>query len=206
MQSLNRFFPKWRTMAIHESSPGWDKLSQRLVAECQNYVASQWRQDVAAGTLIEYPRLPCKRYYVENLEHQTFPDNSFDLVVTQDVFEHMFHPDRAIAEIARTLKPGGGYIMSVPVVRRAQESRRRTRLRDDGTVENIFPAEYHGNPVGGGDGSIVTIDWGFDIGAYLAAASGMHFVMLEIDDLTQGIRDECNMTIVGFKKPIPNLS
>ncbi|WP_177243082.1 class I SAM-dependent methyltransferase [Bradyrhizobium sp. Gha] len=157
------------------------------------------------GTLVTNTKLPCKKYYVQNLEAQTFDDNIFDLVITQDVFEHVFSPDRAIAEIARTLKPGGGYIMSVPVVRRAQSSRRRARLTKEGSIENILPPEFHGNPVNG-EGAIVTIDWGFDIGAYLAAASGMHFLMLEIDDLARGIRDECNLTLVGFKRPLPDLS
>ncbi|WP_161851799.1 class I SAM-dependent methyltransferase [Bradyrhizobium sp. CCBAU 051011] len=31
----------------------------------------------------------------ENVEEQKFEDCSFDLMVTQDVFEHIFHPDKA---------------------------------------------------------------------------------------------------------------
>src|ERR1700735_451110 len=73
--TLNRFFPTWRTMKIHESSPGWDKVSQRLVAECENYTASQWEQGLSLGKLVKNVKLPCKEYYVENLEAQTFDDN-----------------------------------------------------------------------------------------------------------------------------------
>jgi len=36
-----------------------------------------------------------------------FPDASFDAVVSTSVFEHLQHPDRAAAEVARVLRPGG---------------------------------------------------------------------------------------------------
>jgi len=39
---------------------------------------------------------------------------AFDLVITQDFFEHVLRPAKAFAEIARTLKPGGALIYAVP--------------------------------------------------------------------------------------------
>jgi len=44
-------------------------------------------------------------------------DESFDLVITLDVFEHVLRPAKAFAEIARTLKPGGAHIYTVPYYR-----------------------------------------------------------------------------------------
>jgi 2-polyprenyl-3-methyl-5-hydroxy-6-metoxy-1,4-benzoquinol methylase len=41
------------------------------------------------------------------------PDESFDLVITQDVMEHVFAPAEAFSEIALILNPGGAYILSV---------------------------------------------------------------------------------------------
>ena len=38
---------------------------------------------------------------------ETIPDESFDLVVSSDVFEHVERPWLAAAEIGRILKPGG---------------------------------------------------------------------------------------------------
>ena len=50
----------------------------------------------------------------QNLEALTFPDASFDVVLTSDVLEHVRLDGRAHAEIRRVLKPGGAYVFTVP--------------------------------------------------------------------------------------------
>lgn len=40
----------------------------------------------------------------------TLEDESFDLVISQDVFEHLFNPELAFAEVARTLELGGAHL------------------------------------------------------------------------------------------------
>lgn len=45
-----------------------------------------------------------------------FQDSEFDSVVTNQVFEHVFHPDRFLREINRVLKVGGILLMTVPFV------------------------------------------------------------------------------------------
>ncbi len=141
---------------------------------------------------------PHGRWRNENLEAQTFADACFDVVVTQDVFEHLFHPGRAMREIARTLKPGGVAVMTVPVVRGWNRTERRARLTASGEVEHLLPEEYHGNPVGNGR-SLVTVDWSFHIGTYLARASGLSVTVSTVDDLGNGIRDPWNTLIVAHK-------
>jgi len=42
------------------------------------------------------------------------PDESCDLAICFEVFEHLMEPDHALAEIRRVLKPGGHLVCSVP--------------------------------------------------------------------------------------------
>jgi ubiquinone/menaquinone biosynthesis C-methylase UbiE len=50
----------------------------------------------------------------EDLRALTFPDQSFDLFITSDVFEHVFEPEKGFGDIARVLKPGGMHIFTMP--------------------------------------------------------------------------------------------
>ena len=43
-----------------------------------------------------------------------FPDDHFDLAICIEVFEHLFEPHRAAAEIRRVLRPGGKLVASTP--------------------------------------------------------------------------------------------
>lgn len=43
--------------------------------------------------------------YGENME--MFPDNKFDLIFSDNVFEHISYPDKLFSQITRVLKPGG---------------------------------------------------------------------------------------------------
>jgi SAM-dependent methyltransferase len=53
---------------------------------------------------------------VVDLEHDRLPfeDESFDVVVCYDVLEHLFSPERVLAEIHRVLAPGGSAFLGVP--------------------------------------------------------------------------------------------
>ncbi len=44
----------------------------------------------------------------------SFPDDTFDIVLSSDAIEHTIAPDRAIAEMARVLKPSGKLVLTVP--------------------------------------------------------------------------------------------
>ncbi len=102
--------------------------------------------------------------------------------------------------------------MTVPIVRKNNPSQRRASLTD-GKIVHHLEAVYHGNPVPkegrltnqDTGGSLVTIDWGYDIASYLQHHSGLNFIMLQIDNIDLGIRADFNEVLVGFKRPIPRL-
>lgn len=84
----------------------------------------------------------------QNLEALTFPDASFDVVLTEDVLEHVRYPDRAFSEIARVLRPGGVHIFTVPLAfdHRTIE---RVEPREDGDDRLLTEPEWHGDNVHG---------------------------------------------------------
>ncbi len=47
-------------------------------------------------------------------EHLPFPDNTFDLILSHEVLEHVADDQQAAGEIIRTLSPGGRLVLFVP--------------------------------------------------------------------------------------------
>lgn len=182
MLVIESHFPNWREMCIHESSPVDRGASQRLARGCRAYIASQFIPGERLGDEVGGVR-------VEDLEALTFADESIDLHVTQDVMEHVLHPGKVFSEIARTLKPGGAHVFTVPIVNRNGPSMPRVRLDNDGRIHHLAPPQYHGNPVDE-KGSLVTTDWGFDICRSIYDACGLFTNIFVIDDLSKGIRAE----------------
>lgn len=154
---LNRLLPHWRHLQVHESSPANRGISLKMRRECPGYVGSHFHPDRPFGTMVG-------GFRNENVEQQTFADDSFDLVVTLDVFEHVFEPGRMIREIHRTLRPGGWYLCTFPIRKyQVENCKPRVRRSTDGTLVHLVDKpEYHGNPISG-DGALVTFDYGYDI-------------------------------------------
>lgn len=159
---LAEHFPNWRELTIHESS-GSGPASEKLAAECAGYSASYYFEDVEPGG--EKSGLRC-----ENLERLTFPNESFDLVITQDVFEHVLRPAAAFAEVERVLRPGGGHVFTVPYWP-DKHTRSRARPSESG-IEHLAEPEYHGNPVDPA-GSLVVTDWGDGFMDFIQEVSGL---------------------------------
>ncbi|WP_159013264.1 class I SAM-dependent methyltransferase [Acidisoma sp. S159] len=192
ISAIDMYVPNWRDLLIHESSPVWRGASVKLHDEAKGYSFSYFDPQRPLGG----PHF-VNGAVNQDIERMTFEDESFDMFVTQDVFEHIFRPDLAIREIERVLKPGGYYIMTVPLVNRERHSERRAELQND-SINYIKPAAFHGDPVNA-NGTLVTIDWGFDACGYLSHHSGMRCAVLVIEDLSRGIRAAYNEIVVMQK-------
>lgn len=57
---------------------------------------------------------PSVKVIEESVYETTHKDNSFNLVFLLEVLEHLDHPDAALQELHRILKPGGYLILGVP--------------------------------------------------------------------------------------------
>jgi FkbM family methyltransferase len=113
----------------------------------------------------------------EDLTHLTFADSSFDLVISQDVMEHVPDPLRGFTETARILRPGGSYIFTITQNPALPKSVQRARLSPDG-VEYFLPPEYHDDPIRD-HGALVFTDFGADVGTILQDA-GLHLIVHEL--------------------------
>jgi len=183
---LDTQFKGWEDLVVHESSPTNDFLSRW----CTNYSSSQYFDGVDSGTLVE--GIQC-----QNLERLSFADESIDIFITQDVFEHVFHPDVAAAEIARVLKPGGAHVFTVPRLYWVPTSEPRAKLGPGG-IEYLKEESYHGNPVGDGR-ALVTWDYGSDFEALLKAWSGLETTAYDSVDRSRGIDGELREVFVSRK-------
>jgi SAM-dependent methyltransferase len=97
----------------------------------------------------------------EDAENMSFVVDKFDLILSNDVFEHVPNPAKAFAECARVLKPGGIMLATMPFHADQEISITRALVKN-GKLENLLPAVYHGNPLSK-DGSLVFTDFGWDV-------------------------------------------
>lgn len=187
---LNVLRPDWKTLDMHESSPSLWFFRDH----CPRYSFSYCFEDIAPGA--DRDGVRC-----ENLEQLTFPDETFDLFITQDVLEHVFAPDQALMEISRVLRPGGMHIFTTPKHKDLLQSRQRARL-ENGQALHMLEAIYHGNPIAT-EGSLVTWDYGVDFielaerwSGYQTSAYVLHDRRLGIDgefiDVFVMVKDEVN--------------
>lgn len=187
---LQTHFPDWRNQRLHESSPGGTS-SDKLRRECKNYTATHFFPDTPVGEM-KYG------FRCENLERQTFQDEEFDLVITQDVFEHVLNPALAFKETHRTLKPGGAHVFTIPwyywkkTLIRAIES--------DGNIQHLEEPDYHGNPIDA-SGSLVVTEWGWDFCDFIYEQSGMTTTVIRIKDKQRGIDAEFIEVFIS-RKPV----
>ena len=193
MNVIQTNYPKWRDLHIHESSPGNRGASVKMREQCKKYIATQYDLEVKFGNTH-----PTNGYRSEDLEKQTFDDNLFDLVVTQDVMEHVFNPENVFREIHRTLKNGGAHIFTTPIIRKESPSLRRAEMLADSSIRHIYPPEYHGNPLSK-EGSLVTWHWGNDIKQIAANATRAKVEIVACQNVKMGIEGEYLEVIIQKK-------
>lgn len=179
--AINKFCPEWKNLKIHESSPG-GASSTSIEKLCSQYTPTQFYQDVPLGQSKNGVRC-------ENLEQMTFEDNSFDLMISQDVFEHVMNPADAFREIDRILKPGGAHIFTMPWYPHLDRTVKRAKQLSNGEIEYLEKAIYHGNPIDD-KGSLVTFDWGADFVDFIYQHSGMTTTIYLVKDRNMGLDGE----------------
>jgi len=133
------------------------------------------------------PEAPSSEPSSVKISKLTFPDQSFDLFVTQHVMEHVLRPELAVREIARVLRPRGAHVFTVPIY-----WGRRTLVRaiaSGADIEHLCTPEYHDNPVDP-NGSLVVNEWGGDFADFVTAQSGLQTEAHRFHDRRFGLDGE----------------
>src|SRR5262249_7387829 len=123
-----------------------------------NFICSEYFPEMKAGN-------ERNGVIFENLECLTFADGQFDLVITEDVFEHIRRPNKAFGEVNRVLKHGGHHIFTIPFM---FDRKTLCRVNTD-TDEDVYlvPPVYHLDTLR--DKVLVYTDFGYDLFDTLSA-------------------------------------
>lgn len=92
-------------------------------------------------------------------EPYPFPDDTFDLIVSDWVLEHVANPEEFAAEIARVLKPGGWFCARTPnrwgmvglatnLIPNREHTALLAKLTPDRQTQDVFPTVYRMNTLG----------------------------------------------------------
>ncbi|MEM4620337.1 MAG: glycosyltransferase [Desulfurococcaceae archaeon] len=125
-----------------------------VLQKFDNYVCSEYKKDIPLGVEIS------KRVYNQDLQNLTFDSCSFDVVITQDVLEHVRDPWVAFKEIYRVLKSNGIHIFTIPYNNTAPTRRRVDNSNGQETF--ILPPVYHSDSMNP-EGALVYTDFGYDL-------------------------------------------
>ncbi|MGB6120736.1 MAG: methyltransferase domain-containing protein [Bacteroidota bacterium] len=110
-----------------------------------------------------------------------FPDNSFDLVIASEVFEHVRDDIKGYREVLRVLKPGGALLLTVPYDHEMEQTRKRVDTSGEEDVHLMEP-EYHG----GGGHTLAYRNYGRDLMNVLRDA-GFAVCHYDLQNLSLGI-------------------
>jgi SAM-dependent methyltransferase len=82
----------------------------------------------------------------ESITKLSFPDCSFDVIMSFDVLEHVPDYKNGFKECYRVLNPGGQIQFTIPFTG-LKNNITRAEMNQNGTITHLQPAEYHGDPV-----------------------------------------------------------
>jgi SAM-dependent methyltransferase len=98
-----------RDLTLLDAACG-DGILRRYIAKRHDYTGIDFCQRPLARALHRNPG----RYFRADLTHLPFESATFDLVVSCQALQYLSRADLAVLQIARVLKPGGKFLLTVP--------------------------------------------------------------------------------------------
>ena len=93
---------------------GEGDYDRMIAAHCAQLIGCDVNEEDLAHARNLNSNVPNLRYEVDNAIALSYADDSFDLLVSCEVIEHVGQPEKMVQEIARVLRPGGVAIMTFP--------------------------------------------------------------------------------------------
>lgn len=124
--------------ALHDALCGRDNYL------CSEYLGPRYRSGEVVNHVMH-----------QDLMNLSFHDESIDLVISSDVFEHIPHPYKAHQEVYRVLKKSGRHIFTVPFYQTEYFDEDRVIVEEAGNQIFIKEPIYHGDPKDPGKGALV---------------------------------------------------
>ena len=116
---INPFYFARKGLVKHISELGGQITGRTLDVGCGSKPYAQlYRSEEYVGLEVDTPqnRAEKKADYFYDGGQFPFASATFDSLVANEVFEHVFNPDQFLGEVSRVLKPGGMMLMTVPFV------------------------------------------------------------------------------------------
>jgi len=126
----------------------------------------EYLPDSEPGSTVKVGELSVRN---EDMTRMTFADGSSDLVLHQDVLEHIPDHKAALSETLRVLRPGGATIFTAPFFHVMDQTFVRAALKSDGSIEHYAPEERHGDPLSP-EGILAFYNFGWSLLADMRAA------------------------------------
>ncbi len=91
----------------------------------------------------------------EDLQRTSFDDETFDIIITSEVMEHVPDAPAAERELMRILKPGGIYCFTVPFLPIGEHDQILADIDENGQMRHFAEPQYHGDPIRPSEGILV---------------------------------------------------
>jgi len=129
LQERNRTFYNglWRRSRLYEGDAfnTWPMLKEH-VARCDRRLeigpGMKPRLPIEGTTFLDLSEVAVEKLegagasaHLGSIDALPFEDDSFDMLCALDVIEHVSDDEKAFSEIARVLRPGGTFILSIPL-------------------------------------------------------------------------------------------
>jgi SAM-dependent methyltransferase len=96
---------------VLEIGGGTGEHLEFVLHDYDNYFVTDIKLPILQGKFANSPKIFCK---IENAEQLTFPDRSFDRVISTCLLHHVNNPEKVLEEILRVLKTDGVATIFLP--------------------------------------------------------------------------------------------